>query len=132
VTDIIADIAAASAEQSTGIDQVNRAVTQMDETVQANTTQTADLSATARNLSAQAQQLQALVARFKLADRPSAPALAPPPAPHARPASPPRQVPVPAPPAIVRRSPVSVPLTNGRATNGVNGAHHHDDGFEEF
>jgi len=131
VTDIIADIAAASAEQSTGIDQVNRAVTQMDETVQANTTQTADLSATARNLSAQAQQLQALVARFKLADRPPVPA----PAPRSFPASAPRPAPapVPVPPAIVRRSPVSVPLTNGRAANGVNGAHHHhDDGFEEF
>ena len=36
VNDIIAEIAAASEEQSTGIDQINKAVTQIDETVQQN------------------------------------------------------------------------------------------------
>jgi methyl-accepting chemotaxis protein len=36
VTEIVAAIAAASAEQTTGIDQVNRAVTQMDQVTQSN------------------------------------------------------------------------------------------------
>ena len=66
VTDIIAEIAAASQEQSSGIDQVNRAVTQMDHVVQSNAAQTEDLSSTAQSLTIQADQLKALVARFKL------------------------------------------------------------------
>jgi methyl-accepting chemotaxis protein len=68
VTDIVGEIAAASQEQSTGIDQVNRAVTQMDRVVQTNAAQSEELSSTARSLTAQAEQLQTLVARFKLAD----------------------------------------------------------------
>ena len=67
VTEIIAEIAAASAEQTTGIDQVNRAVTQMDQVTQANSAQTEELSSTAQSLATQAEQLQALVGRFKLA-----------------------------------------------------------------
>jgi methyl-accepting chemotaxis protein len=66
VTDIVAEIAAASLEQSTGIEQVNKAVAQMDTVTQANASQTEELSGTAESLTAQAQQLQALVARFKL------------------------------------------------------------------
>ena len=67
VTDIIAEIAAASQEQSTGIDQVNKAVTQMDQVTQANAAQTEELSATAHSLATQAEELQAVVGRFKLA-----------------------------------------------------------------
>ena len=66
VTDIIAEIAAASQEQSTGIDQVNRAVTEMDQVTQANAAQTEELSSTSQSLAGQAEQLQALVGRFKL------------------------------------------------------------------
>ena len=66
VTDIVAEIAAASREQSTGIDQVNKAITQMDQVTQANASQTEELNATAEGLASQAQQLQALVGRFKL------------------------------------------------------------------
>jgi methyl-accepting chemotaxis protein len=66
VTDIMAEIAAASQEQSSGIDQVNRAVMQMDQVTQANAAQTEELSSTAQALAAQAGQLQALVGRFRL------------------------------------------------------------------
>jgi methyl-accepting chemotaxis protein len=66
VTDIIAEIAAASQAQSTGLDQVNRAVTQMDQVVHSNAAQTEELSSTAQSLSTEAAQLQALVGRFKL------------------------------------------------------------------
>ena len=66
VTDIIAEIAAASKEQSSGIDQVNKAVTQMDQVTQSNAAQTDELSSTAQSLAAGAQQLQTLVGRFKL------------------------------------------------------------------
>ena len=66
VTDIIGEIAAASGEQSSGIDQVNRAVMQMDQIVQSNTAQTEELSSTAQSLTLQARELDALVAKFKL------------------------------------------------------------------
>lgn len=66
VADIVGEIAAASREQATGIEQVNRAVTQMDQVTQANASQTEELASTAEALSSQAEQLQALVGRFKL------------------------------------------------------------------
>jgi methyl-accepting chemotaxis protein len=68
VSDIIAAIAAASQEQSQGIDQVNKAVTQMDQVVQASSAHTEELSSTAQGLAAQTQQLQVLVGRFKLGE----------------------------------------------------------------
>ena len=40
VTDIVGEIAAASSEQSTGVDQVNTAITQMDHVTQSNSAQT--------------------------------------------------------------------------------------------
>ena len=72
VTDIIAEIAAASQEQTTGVDEVNKAVMQMDEVTQANAAQTEELSSTAQSFAAQALELQALVGRFKLSDEPPA------------------------------------------------------------
>jgi methyl-accepting chemotaxis protein len=68
VTDIIAEISAASQEQSQGIDQVNRAVAQMDNVTQSTAAQTEQVSATAQSLAAQAIQLQTLVGRFRLDD----------------------------------------------------------------
>ena len=66
VTDIVAEIAAASQEQAGGIEQVNRAVTQMDQVTQANASQTEELSSTAESLAAQAAQLQEVVSQFNL------------------------------------------------------------------
>jgi methyl-accepting chemotaxis protein len=66
VTDLIGEMAAASEQQSTGVDQVNRAVMQMDEVVQSNSAQTEELSSTAQSLAAQASALQSLVGRFKV------------------------------------------------------------------
>ncbi|MDY3561429.1 methyl-accepting chemotaxis protein [Gemmata sp. JC673] len=67
VTDIVTEIAAASKEQSIGIDQVNKAVTQMDSATQRNAGQTEEMNATAQALTDQAAQLRDLIARFKLA-----------------------------------------------------------------
>jgi methyl-accepting chemotaxis protein len=67
VTDIVGEIAAASSEQSTGIDQVNTAVTQMDHVTQSNSAQTEELAATAQAFAEQAARLLQLVGTFKLA-----------------------------------------------------------------
>lgn len=69
VTDIVGEIAAASREQATGIEQVNRAVTQMDHVVQSNAVQTEELSSTAQALTVQAEQLQILVRRFRVQEQ---------------------------------------------------------------
>lgn len=66
VSDIVSEISAASREQATGIDQVNRAVMQMDQVVQSNAAQTEELTSTAESLAGQAKYLQSVVARFNL------------------------------------------------------------------
>src|SRR5438132_9090662 len=68
VTEIIAEIAGASQEQSQGIEQVNKAIVQMDRLVQSSATQTEELSSTALALAVHAKQVRALVWRFKLAE----------------------------------------------------------------
>jgi methyl-accepting chemotaxis protein len=66
VTDIVGEIAAAAGEQSTGIEQVNTAMTQMDQVTQGNSAQTEELSSTAESLSEQASRLMELVQVFTL------------------------------------------------------------------
>jgi methyl-accepting chemotaxis protein len=66
VTDIVAEIAASSREQSTGIEQVNTAATQMDSVTQTNASQTEELAGTADGLSQQARAMMELVGRFQL------------------------------------------------------------------
>ncbi|AWM42153.1 chemotaxis protein [Gemmata obscuriglobus] len=73
VTDIVTEMAAAGKEQSIGIEQVNKAVSQMDTATQRNASQTEELSATAQSLTDQAAQLRDLVARFKLGNNGHAP-----------------------------------------------------------
>lgn len=83
VTDIMGEISAASLEQSSGIDQVNLAVTQMDQATQQNAALVEQASAAASSLEEQARRLNAAVARFKV-DTGSQPAAAPRPAPRPR------------------------------------------------
>lgn len=69
VTDIVSEIAAASSEQATGIEQVNIAVSRMDQVTQSNASQTEELSGTAESLAAQARQLQEVVDQFNRAKK---------------------------------------------------------------
>ncbi|WP_109483040.1 methyl-accepting chemotaxis protein [Paraburkholderia sp. C35] len=64
VTPIIAEISAASSEQSTGIEQVNLAVTQMDEVTQQNAALVEQASAAAQSMAEQARSLREAVAVF--------------------------------------------------------------------
>ncbi|MBB5446473.1 methyl-accepting chemotaxis protein-1 (serine sensor receptor) [Paraburkholderia sp. WSM4177] len=68
VTDIMGEIAAASAEQSSGIEQVARAVTQMDEVTQQNAALVEEAAAAAQSLEHQAGALSTAVATFRLRD----------------------------------------------------------------
>lgn len=66
VTDIMSEITAASVEQSQGIEQVNLAITQMDEVTQQNAALVEEAAAAAESLEEQAQNLQAAVSVFKV------------------------------------------------------------------
>ncbi len=66
VADIVNEIAAASQEQSAGIEQVNRAVTQMDEVTQQNAALVEEAAAAARAMQEQADLLQAQMGYFRL------------------------------------------------------------------
>ena len=76
LTSLVADIAAASQEQVTGIDQVNTAVTQMDHVTQQNAALVEEAAAAASSLETQAQRLQSAVSAFRLPSQAGLPALA--------------------------------------------------------
>ncbi|MBA4176406.1 MAG: methyl-accepting chemotaxis protein [Leptothrix sp. (in: Bacteria)] len=67
VTHIVAEISAASTEQSNGVGQVGEAVTQMDQSTQQNAALVEESTAAAESLRKQATQLVQAVAVFKLA-----------------------------------------------------------------
>ncbi|MBK1889573.1 MCP four helix bundle domain-containing protein [Undibacterium sp. 14-3-2] len=66
VTDIMAEITAASHEQSTGIEQVNQAIAQMDEVTQQNAALVEEAAAAAASLEDQAANLSELVDVFRI------------------------------------------------------------------
>ena len=66
VTDIMAEIAAASAEQSTGIEEISGAVSQMDEMTQQNAALVEEAAASAESLLEQASEMTQAVAVFKI------------------------------------------------------------------
>jgi methyl-accepting chemotaxis protein len=68
VNDIMAEIAAASSEQSAGLDEVGKAVMQMDEMTQQNAALVEEAAAAAESLLSQSEQLATNVARFTLDD----------------------------------------------------------------
>jgi len=66
VSDIIAEISAASQEQASGIDQVNMAVIQMDQTTQQNAALVEETTSASQSLTGQAKELMGMVAAFKI------------------------------------------------------------------
>jgi methyl-accepting chemotaxis protein len=64
VTDIVAEIAAASAEQSAGVDQVNLAIAQIDQVTQENAALVEEAAAAAKSMQDQAHSLSDQVAFF--------------------------------------------------------------------
>jgi methyl-accepting chemotaxis protein len=69
VADIIAEISAASIEQSAGIDQVNKAVMQMDQMTQQNAALVEEAAGTSESMAQLARDLQQVVSKFQLDQR---------------------------------------------------------------
>ncbi|CAE6742164.1 Methyl-accepting chemotaxis protein I [Paraburkholderia nemoris] len=68
VTQMMAEISASSLEQSTGIEQVNQAVVQMDEMTQQNAALVEEAAAAAASLHQQTQQLKDAVSVFEISE----------------------------------------------------------------
>ena len=66
VTDIVAEIAAASNEQSAGIEQVNKAVMQLDELTQQNAALVEQASAASQAMAEQARDLSSSMVRYQV------------------------------------------------------------------
>ncbi|MDZ4185185.1 MAG: methyl-accepting chemotaxis protein [Desulfuromonadales bacterium] len=64
--ELVQEIAAASKEQDTGAGQISSAIQQLDKVIQQNASATEEMAGTAKDLSEQSEQLQALIAFFKV------------------------------------------------------------------
>jgi ABC-type transporter Mla subunit MlaD len=80
VSDLIAEIAAASQEQSAGLGHVNTAVAQMEQVVQQNASLVEEATAATESMKEQAGTLLRLVSRFNVGEAPSMQAQGPRPA----------------------------------------------------
>jgi methyl-accepting chemotaxis protein len=97
VADIMGEISAATGEQTLGIEQINEAIGQMDQTTQQNASLVEEAAAASETLQRQAAELADAVRVFKLEAVAAAPAAAPARAPAPTPASTPSPAPAPAP-----------------------------------
>jgi methyl-accepting chemotaxis protein len=68
VTDVMAEIASSSREQASGIEQVNKAITMMDEVTQQNAALVEEASAAAQALTEQASNLTQLISRYEVGE----------------------------------------------------------------
>ena len=73
VSDIVAEIAAASREQSSGIEQVNKAVMQMDEMTQQNAALVEEGTAASQSMADQARTLNEMMSKYRGGDAQEAP-----------------------------------------------------------
>jgi methyl-accepting chemotaxis protein len=66
--ELVQEINAASKEQDTGAEQINKAIQQLDQVIQQNASAAEEMASTAEELSSQAEQLQSTVAFFRIGD----------------------------------------------------------------
>ena len=118
---VVSDIATASTEQATGIEQINKALNQMDEVTQQNSALVEENAATAKTLEQQSLAMTAEVSVFKVGDD-EAPVMSPikkrSAAPAPKPAAPAKQRAKPASPVKSPNTPKSPVSPPRRATVG--------------
>jgi len=64
--ELVQEISAASKEQDSGAEQINKSIQQLDQVIQKNAAATEEMASTSEELSAQAEHLQQMVTVFKL------------------------------------------------------------------
>lgn len=67
--ELVQEIAAASREQDTGAEQINKAIQQLDQVIQQNASASEEMASTSEELASQAEQLQSTIAFFKMNER---------------------------------------------------------------
>lgn len=67
-SDLVREVATASAEQSSGVSQISRAMMQVDQITQRNASAAEELASTAREMASQSESLEYLMASFKVGD----------------------------------------------------------------
>jgi methyl-accepting chemotaxis protein len=121
VADIVSGIAAASAEQATGLEQVGKALNQMDEVTQQNSALVEENAATAKTLEQQARAMDERVAFFHI-DGNAAVAAPSRVEPRAQPVAAAAAPAARAPAAVPKRAPIATPkraVANGRGGGPV-------------
>ncbi len=113
VSDIIAEIAAAGQEQASGIDQVNKAISQLESVTQQNAALVEEAAAASESMANQSVNMQQLVGRFRV-DASLTQSMAPPPQHHAAP----RAAPAAAPAAASRPAPAPAARSSGGSGSG--------------
>jgi methyl-accepting chemotaxis protein len=125
--ELVQEIASASREQSSGVDQIGKAMVQLDTVIQQNASNSEEMAAMAEELSGQAQQLASAIGFFKLVEGEE-------PGPKALPAK--KSVAAPRVPAAGKKMALPAPVTEGaqkRTAGDVAGQGAGEDGeFEEF
>ena len=66
--ELVQEVAAASSEQSSGVGQINKAMSQVDQVTQRNASAAEELASTAEEMAAQSESLQQLMTYFRLDD----------------------------------------------------------------
>lgn len=67
-SELVQEINASTKEQSSGADQINTSLTQLDQTIQQNAATSEEMASTSEELNGQAEQLRNSVQRFQLSD----------------------------------------------------------------
>ncbi|WP_243373056.1 methyl-accepting chemotaxis protein [Geotalea sp. SG265] len=67
--ELVQEISAASREQDTGAEQINKAIQQLDQVIQQNAGASEEMASTAEELASQAEQLQSAISFFKIDNR---------------------------------------------------------------
>jgi methyl-accepting chemotaxis protein len=116
VTDVMAEIASSSREQASGIEQVNKAITMMDDVTQQNAALVEEASAAAQALTEQASNLTQLISRYRVGEGAADAVHAGAPASAAAPAVERR---APTRPMTGKKRPTTAPAAPARAANGA-------------
>jgi len=64
--ELVQEISAASAEQNSGVDQINKVLAQLDTVIQQNASASEEMASTSEELSSQAEQMQSAMEFFKV------------------------------------------------------------------
>ncbi|MBM4134841.1 MAG: HAMP domain-containing protein [Nitrospira sp.] len=134
VTDIVAEISAASQEQASGIDQVNKAIVSMDETTQQNAALVEEAASASQAMKDQAIELVRQVGFFKTSQTEGGHSAAMKPASVSGVTTKPAHKPLGKPSVAAKSKPVAVGA-GAHAGNGHSNGHSHTlakDEFEEF